>query len=85
MLEFQKQILTEVVSEDGLLIMSPGLGLFNVLSHLIQLYTGGKHLVLIIDMSQEEQLLIQKSLVERGVPFQEGIQQIEYNTSAEQR
>ncbi|KAI9256178.1 hypothetical protein BY458DRAFT_558426 [Sporodiniella umbellata] len=85
MLEFQKQILTEIVAEDGLLIMSPGLGLFDIQSHLIQLYTGGSHLVLIIDLPQEEQTLVQKSLVSRGVPFEDNIQSIEYNTSAEQR
>ncbi|KAG1143281.1 hypothetical protein G6F37_006756 [Rhizopus arrhizus] len=85
MLEFQKQILTEIVSEDGLLIMSPGLGLFEVICNLMQLYTGGNHLVLVINMSQEQEVLVQRHLVEKGVPYEHTLKPIEYSTSAEQR
>ncbi|CAO3677620.1 unnamed protein product [Rhizopus microsporus] len=85
MLEFQRQILTEIVSEDGLLIMSPGLGLFEILCNLIQIYTGGNHFVLVVNISQDEHELIQRQLVAKGVPYEQTIKHIEYNTSAEQR
>ena len=85
MLEFQKQILTEIVTEDGLLIISPGLGLFQIVCSLVQIYTGGNHLVLLINSTKEQDELIQEQLAAHGVPFEHGLRRIEYNTPAEKR
>ncbi|KAI8638095.1 hypothetical protein BD408DRAFT_485756 [Parasitella parasitica] len=85
MLAFQKQILTEIVTEDGLLIMSPGLGIFQILCHLVQVYSGGNHLILLINTSKEQDELLQEQLIANSVPSQHVIRRIEYNTPAEKR
>ncbi|CEP16749.1 hypothetical protein [Parasitella parasitica] len=85
MLPFQKQVLTEVVTEDGLLIMSPGLGIFQILCHLVQVYSGGNHLILLINTSKEQDELLQEQLIANGVSSQHVIRHIEYNTPAEKR
>jgi DNA excision repair protein ERCC-4 len=85
MLEFQKQILTEIVTEDGLLVISPGLGLFRILCSLVQIYSGGNHLVLLINTSKEQDELLQEQLIANGVPHEHLIKRIEYNTPAEKR
>ncbi|KAI8990055.1 hypothetical protein BDB01DRAFT_756085 [Pilobolus umbonatus] len=85
MLEYQKQIITEVVEEDGLLILSPGLGLFNILCSVLQLYTTGNHLVLILNTTDEQDDLIQAHMVDKGVHSNRLLQRIVYNTPAEQR
>ncbi|KAI8987923.1 hypothetical protein BDF20DRAFT_832807 [Mycotypha africana] len=78
MLEFQKQILTEIVSEDGLLILSPGLGLFTLLSTLAQVYANGQHLVILINTTKEQDDILQEHL-------QGQLKRIEYNVPAERR
>lgn len=85
MLEFQKQILTEVVTEDGLLVISPGLGLFPILRSLIQIYSGGKHLVLLLNTTKEQDDLIQEHLIAKGTHQENLLRRIEYNTPAERR
>ncbi|KAI9337340.1 hypothetical protein BD770DRAFT_422590 [Pilaira anomala] len=85
MLEFQKQILTDIVEEDGLLITSPGLGLFDILCRFIRLYTAGNHLVLLLNTSTEQDDLLQEQLIAQGVSTQHLIRRIEYSTPAEKR
>lgn len=85
MLDFQKQILTDIVSEDALVITSPGLGLFQILCRFIQLYTKGNHLVLLINTSKEQVDLIQEQLIAHGVSTDHIIRRIEYNTLSEKR
>ncbi|GAN08149.1 DNA repair endonuclease XPF [Mucor ambiguus] len=85
MLPFQKQVLTEIVTEDGLLIISPGLGLFQILCHLVQVYSGGNHLILLINTSKEQDELLQEQLIALGVSSHHVIRRIEYNTPAEKR
>lgn len=85
MLEYQKQILTDIVAEDGLLITSPGLGLFQILCSLVQIYSGGNHLVLLINTSKEQDELLQEQLIANGVQTQHLLQRIEYNTPADKR
>lgn len=85
MLEYQKQILTDIVAEDGLLITSPGLGLFQILCSLVQIYSGGSHLVLLINTSKEQDKLLQEQLIANGVQTQHLLQRIEYNTPADKR
>lgn len=85
MLEYQKQILTDIVAEDGLLITSPGLGLFQILCSLVQIYSGGNHLVLLINTSKEQDKLLQEQLIANGVQTQYLLQRIEYNTPADKR
>ncbi|KAI9476071.1 MAG: hypothetical protein EXX96DRAFT_575678, partial [Benjaminiella poitrasii] len=84
LLEFQKQILTEIVTEDGLLIISPGLGLFQILCSLIQVYSTGNHLILLLNTTKAEDDLIQEQLIASGVT-QHTLRRIEYNTTAEKR
>lgn len=85
MLEFQKQILTDIVEEDGLVITSPGLGLFDILCRFIRLYTAGNHLVLLLNTSTEQDDLLQEQLIAQGVSAQHLIRRIEYSTPAEKR
>jgi DNA excision repair protein ERCC-4 len=49
LLNYQKQILTQLSSEDNLVVLAPGLGLSQVLMPLIQLYNNEKHLVLLLN------------------------------------
>ncbi|KAI8369465.1 uncharacterized protein BYT42DRAFT_584566 [Radiomyces spectabilis] len=85
MLEFQKQILTEIVAEDGLLILSKGLGLFNVLCSFIQLHCTGKHLVLVLNTTPQQIDLVKDTLIANEVPPDRIIQAIEYDTPADTR
>jgi DNA excision repair protein ERCC-4 len=85
MLKFQREILEEVVKEDGLLILSSGLGLFQLFGSLVQLYVGGKHLVLIINSTQEEDQLLHEQLKWNGVSAKDNMKRIVYNTLAETR
>ncbi|KAI8092898.1 uncharacterized protein BX664DRAFT_261045 [Halteromyces radiatus] len=84
MLEFQKQILTNLVEEDSLLIISPGLGLFKIFCSFLQLYCNNdKHLIFLINTTQEQDIAIQERLVLEGVPRSVGLQIIEYDTPSE--
>ncbi|KAG2213458.1 hypothetical protein INT47_009132 [Mucor saturninus] len=85
MLDFQKEILTDIAIEDALVITSPGLGLFQILCRFIQLYTKGNHLVLLINTSKEQVDLIGEQLIAHGVSTDHIIRRIEYNTPSEKR
>lgn len=85
MLPFQKQVLAEIVTEDGLLVISPGLGLFQILCHLVQVYSSGNHLILLINTSKEQDELLQEQLIALGVSSQHVIRRIEHNTPADKR
>ncbi|GAA5808344.1 hypothetical protein MFLAVUS_001734 [Mucor flavus] len=77
MLEFQKQILTDVVAEDGLLITSAGLGLFDILCSFTKLYTEGNHLVLLLNTLPEQEQLLQEQLITQGVSTRNLVRRIE--------
>jgi DNA excision repair protein ERCC-4 len=84
-LGFQREILTEIVAEDGLLILARGLGLRNILCSLLKLYTDNSHLVLLVNSSTAEDTAINDELACMGVPSDKLMKIIEYETPAEIR
>ncbi|KAI9243897.1 hypothetical protein BDA99DRAFT_448776 [Phascolomyces articulosus] len=85
MLEFQKQILSELVDQDALLIMSPGLGLFTIFSSFINLYTKGNHLVLILNTNQDQNEAIMEKQTTLGIPPDQQLQILDNETTSESR
>lgn len=85
MLEFQKQILTELVDEDALLVLAPGLGLFKLLCSFIQLYCKGNHLVLVLNTTQKQDTAIGEHLTAAGIDPEHRMRVIEYDTPADTR
>ncbi|KAM3586780.1 DNA repair protein RAD16 [Umbelopsis sp. WA50703] len=84
-LGFQREILTEIVAEDGLLILARGLGLRKILCSLLKLYTDESHLVLLVNSSPAEDTAINDELACMGVPAHQQMKIIEYETPAETR
>lgn len=85
MLEFQKEILTRLVEEDSLVILSPGLGLFKLFCSFLELYCNDNHLVLVINTTPNQDVAIQDRLASQGVPKSKGLKTIEYGTSSDTR
>lgn len=85
MLEFQKQILTEIVAEDALLILAQGLGLFKILCLFLELHCKANHLVLVLNTSQTQHAAIRERLAASGMGHENTLQVIEYATPAETR
>jgi DNA excision repair protein ERCC-4 len=56
MLEFQKKILSESVKNDGLLILSKGLGIDEITTHMIKGYSDPHQLVFILNVTKEEEI-----------------------------
>src|SRR5690242_745873 len=67
LLEYQKQILLELVEEDGLLVISRGLGLRRVICSLLKIYSQRKNLVILLNTNSKEELSIKEELAEIGV------------------
>lgn len=84
-LAFQREILTEIVAEDGLLVLARGLGLRKILCSLLKLYTDNTHLVLLVNSSSAEDAAINDELACMGVPAHQQMKIIEYETPAEIR
>ncbi|CDH49119.1 mus38-like protein [Lichtheimia corymbifera JMRC:FSU:9682] len=85
MLEFQKQILTELVDQDALLILARGLGLFNILCSFLDLHTKDNHLVLVINTTQAQDAAIIDYQAAMGLPSTNHMQTITAETPAETR
>lgn len=85
MLEFQKEILTQLVEEDSLLILSPGLGLFKLFCTFLELYCNDNHLVFVINTTQTQDVAIQQYLTSQGISKARNLKTIEYGTSADTR
>lgn len=85
MLEFQKQILTELVDQDALLILARGLGLFNILCSFLDLHTKDNHLVLVINTTQAQDAAIIDYQAAMGLPSTNRMQTITAETPAETR
>ncbi|KAG2226446.1 hypothetical protein INT45_000614 [Circinella minor] len=85
MLEFHKQILADLVEEDALLIMSPGLGLFKIFTSFLDLYTKGTHFVLVLNANQAQEGVIVEKQAAMGVPPEEQLQIIHNETTSESR
>lgn len=85
LLDFQKQILQDIVDEDALLILSQGLGLFKILCSFVQLHCTDKHLVLVLNTTPAQDAAINDHLITQGFDPQNLMQLIDYDTPAEQR
>lgn len=85
MLEFQKQILTDLVDQDALLILARGLGLFNILCSFLDLHTKDKHLVLVINTTQAQDAAIIDYQATMGLPPANRMQIITAETPADTR
>ncbi|KAI7865197.1 hypothetical protein BDF14DRAFT_1828192 [Spinellus fusiger] len=85
MLAFQKNILTDIVEDDMLVIITPGLGLFSLLCEFIQLYTQGQHLVFLLNTTPAQDAAIQEYLMTAGVDPDNNVKTIVFDTLAETR
>ncbi|ORX60262.1 hypothetical protein DM01DRAFT_1332415 [Hesseltinella vesiculosa] len=85
MLEYQQQILANLLQQDSLLIMSPGLGLFSVFCHFLQVHTNDNHLILLLNTTQAQNSAIQEHLLSQGIQIDHGLQVIEYDTPSDTR
>lgn len=62
-LPFQKEIVTELVAEDALLIMAKGLGLRSIVGAFLQIYSQPQNLVLLINTNAEEEAALREDLL----------------------
>ncbi|KAI8332645.1 hypothetical protein BC941DRAFT_436197 [Chlamydoabsidia padenii] len=86
MLEFQKEILTNLVEDDGLLIMAPGLGMFKLFCSFLELYCNNdNHLVFILNTTPALDIAIKERLVSQGIPPSSALQTIDYDTLSDTR
>ncbi|KAI8066812.1 hypothetical protein BC940DRAFT_340698 [Gongronella butleri] len=85
MLEFQRQILSELVEQDSLLIMSPGLGLFQLFCAFLELHCQDNHLVFVLNTTVAQNAAIQERLLSQGISKAQGLQVIDAETSADAR
>ena len=63
-LPFQREIFTELVEEDGLLVLAKGLGLSRLLAALLQLTVERQTLVLLLNVPTTEQEELQLALAQ---------------------
>ncbi|KAJ1987164.1 DNA repair protein RAD16 [Dimargaris cristalligena] len=67
MLEFQRQILTELKDEDGLLILGKGLGLTAILQQFLLAHADTRNLVLLLNTPPDEEARLRDALARQGV------------------
>jgi DNA excision repair protein ERCC-4 len=63
---FQRAILKDVLAEDGLLVISRGLGGRDIVSKLLQLYCRSSTLVFVLNASADEAWRLRQSLAQAG-------------------
>ncbi|CAG8530452.1 12745_t:CDS:2, partial [Cetraspora pellucida] len=66
-LQYQREILDEVLAEDGFLILSRGLGLRHIICALLKIYSHTNHLVILLNTPAHEEIIIKEQLAEIGV------------------
>ena len=66
-LKFHKDICQQLLQEDGLVVMSAGLGIHDILVRFIKLYSNSDHLVFVLNTKSERQLQICCELQAEGV------------------
>jgi hypothetical protein len=66
---FQRAILKDVLSEDGLLVISRGLGCRDIISKMLQLYCSSKSLVFVLNASADEAWRVRQALSRNGTRF----------------
>ncbi|CAG8758984.1 7545_t:CDS:1, partial [Acaulospora morrowiae] len=67
MLEYQRKILEELFAEDGLLLMSRGLGLRRIICSILKTYSQEAHLVILLNSPASEEISIKEELAKMGV------------------
>ncbi|KAL0078233.1 G protein gamma subunit [Phycomyces blakesleeanus] len=85
MLEFQKEILTEIVADDALTILAPGLGLFRIMCSLIEMHCRGNHLVFLLNSNPEQNAALREHLMMAGILPDKNLKVIDSDTPAETR
>ncbi|OZJ03595.1 hypothetical protein BZG36_03031 [Bifiguratus adelaidae] len=87
-LAYHREIITELLAEDGLLILGRGLGLRRIQSTILRIYDEPQNLVIILNLQADEEEALQEDMEseahERVAPGL-GLRRIEYETPAEQR
>ena len=66
-LQYQREILDEILAEDGFLILSRGLGLRSIICALLKIYSHTNHLVILLNTPANEEIIIKEELAEMGV------------------
>ncbi|CAG8572220.1 8330_t:CDS:2, partial [Racocetra persica] len=66
-LQYQREILDELLAEDGFLILSRGLGLRRIICALLKIYSHTNHLVILLNTPAHEEIIIKEELAEIGV------------------
>jgi hypothetical protein len=66
-LDYHKEIFSELYEDDGLLIMSKGLGIHSVFLNFLKVYCHSKELVFVLNVSPYEQELLIEELTEFGI------------------
>lgn len=66
-LQYQREILDELLAEDGFLILSRGLGLRRIICALLKIYSHTNHLVILLNTPANEEIIIKEELAEMGV------------------
>jgi DNA excision repair protein ERCC-4 len=83
-LPFQREIFTDLVDQDGLLILAKGLGLTQILLALLQLAVERQTLILLVNVqsAEEEELQLQLAALTNG---QTTLKILKNDTKAEDR
>ncbi|CAG8468790.1 14528_t:CDS:10 [Cetraspora pellucida] len=66
-LQYQREILDELLAEDGFLILGRGLGLRHIICALLKIYSHTNHLVILLNTPAHEEIIIKEELAEIGV------------------
>ncbi|CAG8592159.1 11965_t:CDS:2 [Funneliformis caledonium] len=83
-LEFHRYILEEILSEDGLLILSRGLGLRRIICALIRIYSDRGSLVILLNANGHELSCIKEEIAEGGVK-KPGLRVVNNESNAKER
>lgn len=85
LLDYQRQMLTELLAEDGLLVVGKGLGLERLVMTLIKIHAQPSNLVLLIHASAEECQRYKEESRELGVPLAASLKTVNNETLASER
>ena len=85
MLDYENQIFLDSFHEDGLLVMSRGLGLTRIFTEFVRVYSDPASLVLVLNSSQADENYFTEQLEKLGVAKAPRIITNEVNASERQR
>ena len=83
-LEFHRHILEEILTEDGLLILSRGLGLRKIICALLRIFSDKESLVILLNASGQELSCIKEEIAESGVK-KPGLRVVNNEANAKER